>query len=662
MHFVRTLSRRFLLIFLLAFSYTLWANEAVRLTGENPGNVDLAGSVERYYDPSNNLSIADIPSLADAGKFQTIKANDSLGYVSGTVWLRFRIDRLPEALPEWWLEARRPSIDEIDLYQRDASGAWQVSEQGDHRPWATREIRNRNSVFVLQPNSGENTYFLRIRTSSSSAVALSLWSPHAFAAHAAQDMILISGFVLTLAVIVLINLMQAFMLRERLYLLYSANLASFGIMMALVEGWVHGVIQPAAPLPLNDLVSLMHPLVALTMGLLFRDIVELRRHLPRIDKVFLFSITSMCVIGVLAVPLGLDSQLKPWLWKALLLEMTVNTSLSIWLALHGNRQARFYLLAFGALLAGGSHSILANLGLLPSLVWGHVLPVAGSIVHMVLMQLTVNDRVHVAKHAFDRAREQALAAEQLATEGLNREVSRRTEALENALANEQDAVERQKMFVRIISHEFRTPLAIIDASAGSLALQNNMSADGAVRCRNIRNGIRRLTDLLAQCAADSRLDDEYRQLQAAPVAIAELVEQSRQQLAFLAPERNVLYCLDKAPATIHGEAKLLDILLSNLLSNALKYSAVDTEIRLIFAVKDAELCVTVIDHGQGIPADELPHVFDKHMRGKTLEKIPGLGLGLALVKRITELHGGHVEIDSSIGEGTTVRVFLPLAS
>jgi len=634
------------------------AEVSVELVADQ-GRQPLLGKLQRYYDASNQRSFDEIVQLARDGKFESIDHNDGLGYVPGTIWLRFSVERAPEVPSSWWLEVRRPALDEVDLFRRGPDG-WQRIEQGDNRPWAGREVRNRNSVFVLDLAPGVSEYFVRIHTTSSSAARLTLWQPSAFASYAALDMVLVSGFAMAIVVIILINLLMAAYLRERLYLIYSLNLLVFAGMMFLVEGLMHFVTMPAEPLRVEAWVSLFHPLVMLTIGFLFREIVALWESAPTIDRVYLPSLLLICGLGLLAVPLGFSDTLKPWLWKLFLVEMAINIGLAAWLSIRGSRGARFYLLAFGVLLLGGVFSILGNLGWLPDPALGPVMPLIGSLLHMVLMQMTVNDRVLAAKRAYDEAREQALVAERRATEGLNREVAQRTQALETALASEHRVAEQQRLFVRLISHEFRTPLAVIDASARSISMLPTLPDEAANRCGNIRQATRRLGDMLEKCVADSRLETDL-PLEREPVVVVDLIASLRGQLLLEAPDREVLFHCPRPEAVVLGDPVLLQILFGNLLSNALKYSSAESVVSVDFLSENNLLRVIVSDRGCGVLATELPHVFDKFMRGRNSAPNTGLGLGLPLAKRIAELHEGSIEIESQPAKGTRVTVLLPIA-
>ncbi len=103
--------------------------------------------------------------------------------------------------------------------------------------------------------------------------------------------------------------------------------------------------------------------------------------------------------------------------------------------------------------------------------------------------------------------------------------------------------------------------------------------------------------------------------------------------------------------------------ITNLVSNAIKYTPRGAVQVKTFA-QDERVCIAVTDTGLGIPADELPHLFDRFYRGKAVAQssIPGTGLGLSIVKEIAEAHGGTVDVESSHGVGSVFRLWLPAMS
>jgi signal transduction histidine kinase len=109
-----------------------------------------------------------------------------------------------------------------------------------------------------------------------------------------------------------------------------------------------------------------------------------------------------------------------------------------------------------------------------------------------------------------------------------------------------------------------------------------------------------------------------------------------------------------------GDEGLLRHILINLLTNAVKYSPSGNAVELHIGQQEAFVIITIRDHGIGIPAEDLPHLFDAFHRGRNVGDVPGSGLGMVIVKRCVDLHGGTIQCESRTGEGTTFAVRLPL--
>src|SRR5262249_47851638 len=125
--------------------------------------------------------------------------------------------------------------------------------------------------------------------------------------------------------------------------------------------------------------------------------------------------------------------------------------------------------------------------------------------------------------------------------------------------------------------------------------------------------------------------------------------------------------VDVAPdlPAVRADRVRLEEALYNLLDNAVKYSREHGEIRLIALQRDGKIVLSVGDRGIGIGKEDLPRIFERFYRAdkaRTAENIRGTGLGLAIVKHVAHLHGGHVEAESEIEKGTTIRLVLPIVT
>jgi two-component system OmpR family sensor kinase len=238
-------------------------------------------------------------------------------------------------------------------------------------------------------------------------------------------------------------------------------------------------------------------------------------------------------------------------------------------------------------------------------------------------------------------------------------------ALETTLENERRATAQQRNFVTMTSHEFRTPLTVIDAQAQRLIKLKDRLAPNDVleRALRIRSAVTRLTGIMdSLLGASLLLDGEavYRPSEFAPAALLHEVCQLHRETTRSADIRENL---SELPSVMHGDRKLLFALFSNLLSNALKYSAAGDPVEVTaYRGSGDDISVRIRDRGIGISERDRGHLFERYFRGANAVGVAGSGVGLHLVAMVLELHGGTIEVDSSEGVGSTFAVHLPAAA
>jgi two-component system, OmpR family, sensor kinase len=238
--------------------------------------------------------------------------------------------------------------------------------------------------------------------------------------------------------------------------------------------------------------------------------------------------------------------------------------------------------------------------------------------------------------------------------------------LREKLAEEQRLTLLQRNFVSMASHEFRTPLGIIDGHAQRMmSMRDRLTADElAERARKVRNAVRRMTQLIANLISSSRLIDgrigfNYHPTQ---VDLTAIVREACHLQRELTPDAPLLDCLEKEPLMIYGDASLLSQVLGNLMSNAVKYSPNGAPITITSSQDGAHVAVVIEDRGIGIPDTDRDRVFERYYRGSNTSGIVGSGVGLYLVKTIVDLHEGSIMLDSRENEGSRFTLRLPASS
>jgi two-component system phosphate regulon sensor histidine kinase PhoR len=224
----------------------------------------------------------------------------------------------------------------------------------------------------------------------------------------------------------------------------------------------------------------------------------------------------------------------------------------------------------------------------------------------------------------------------------------------------------RKDFVANVSHELKTPLAAIRGFAETL---RDGALDEPATARRFTERIvsqcRRLQELLDDLLTLSRLEGVAPALEREPVALGAVVHRAVELIAAVAREKQVEIVVETAEEPLPpvlGDPDGLERLVLNLLDNAIKYNRPDGRITLRLTRSDGEAVLEVSDTGIGIPPESIPRLFERFYRvdkGRAREE-GGTGLGLAIVKHVAQTHGGQVEVESRIGQGSTFRVRLPL--
>jgi signal transduction histidine kinase len=231
----------------------------------------------------------------------------------------------------------------------------------------------------------------------------------------------------------------------------------------------------------------------------------------------------------------------------------------------------------------------------------------------------------------------------------------------------QDLARQQMEFVAAVSHELRTPLAVIRSAADNLA-DGVVHEDPQVRRYGalVRGEGLRLTEMVEQILELAGIHSGQRGFALVPVAVTPLVRDVVDSFATLIEEAGlaVEYDLADSLPPVAGDEQALRRVFQNLVGNAIKYGARGAWIGLRARAAGREVQITVADRGIGIEAAEQPRIFEPFYRapGVIAAQIHGAGLGLSLVQRIVEAHGGRITLRSAPGSGSEFTVHLPAAS
>jgi PAS domain S-box-containing protein len=225
-----------------------------------------------------------------------------------------------------------------------------------------------------------------------------------------------------------------------------------------------------------------------------------------------------------------------------------------------------------------------------------------------------------------------------------------------------EAEEIKSTFVSVISHELKTPVALIKGYVGTLRREDAAWDRQIVKdsLAVIEEEADRLTDLIENLLDASRLQAGVLKISLSEVSLDQIARQIAQKFRTQTERHTILVDFpDNFPIILGDEERLIQVL-TNLLSNSIKYAPEGGEIRISGSVKPEQVIVCVSDQGPGIAPEDLPHVFDRFYRASEATRTTkGAGLGLYLAKAVIEAHGGRIWVDPKPGEGARICFSLP---
>jgi heavy metal sensor kinase len=245
------------------------------------------------------------------------------------------------------------------------------------------------------------------------------------------------------------------------------------------------------------------------------------------------------------------------------------------------------------------------------------------------------------------------------------ELERLSLSLNHMITRLEDAFQNSKRFVADASHELRTPLTVLRGELEGVVQDGRLPLEVRETLGSVLEEVERLAKIVERLFALSRLDAGEAQAEWVPFDLAELAATTAGQMGLLAEDKGIsISCAAAQRVMVEGDRSRVKQVVVNLLDNAIKYTPERGTVELRVGAAGGQAWLEVADNGIGIPAEALPHVFDRFFRVDKARSRDqgGAGLGLSIVKSICTAHGAGVEVESAPGTGSRFRVKLPLAN
>lgn len=601
--------------------------------------------VDWYADASGQMSLDAFLALPQEA-LKTASLIPSFGYSKKTFWLRTSLPAAYFSGEQRWLQLGPPFIDRLTVYYRPygSDSPWKQKEFGDHAPARDSDLDYRESVLILAPPPTAAGYEMVFRLQSSSTLILlaTLSSPQEFVRSATLDTAFWS-FYFGLAVIASgIALWLAVALRRRLLwgiCLFSLNYPLVAALHGYPE-WLFG----DALLPVQDYMISCLSLVSYATALwLHSEVFDLKKNMPRLHQLLLAAIGLNIALQI-SIPLGFYGramQIEAGIFF-IASPVLLITSWMLWRRKAVDMNTLLLGLLPPVYVVSAGLALLSVHGVIPFhtrvySTWQYAL-----IIHIVTVLIIAVLRVRAENRTL--MRKQQLARE---------------------LQIEREASFHQRQFMGMVAHEFRTPLAILEAALENLRLCPTVSTQSA-RFDRMQRATTRLVQLTDNCLADARLssrdlhaDRQNAELLPVIYIAATVVDLSLNHYLHVICEGQTVGPQSPSPV-LFIDSGLLCIAIANLLDNSVKYSA-SGEIRIEIYRLQKGFEIRIGDRGPGIAPEQVEHIFERYRRGETHTTTPaGTGLGLYVARQIIQAHGGELCLAKNTADGCEFALTLPL--
>lgn len=607
--------------------------DPIELSLDQP-QLSLSNRLHYWRETTPTISMAEMISRHDAIEWLSeTRAVPDYGFSSDIIWLRLELVNTTSKTLQRRLEIDYSMLDKVELAVLEGQSIKQLFFTGDILPFKQRPIINRNLVFPLElPPQQPLTLLFRVESTSALRTPMTLWEPAAF--ENSQELRNFGNglFYGGLLIISLYNFFIWLSVRLRSYLYYVLYVISFIVLVGQLDGYWFRFLWPNNVWWQNQCVApfiLAPTVLAMEFS---RQLLELARHAPLVNRIFIIH-TLLALVGTLT-GLFVDYQLlvRPFILISMV-GAILQLSSGIMMLHRGHRAARFFVAAWGALLVMVVIYDLSKLSIIPSNNITESLLKIGEFLEVMLLSFALADRINIERDEKSKA--------------------------EKAIYQAQAESRAKSEFLATMSHEIRTPLnGVIGMS--EILKSGNLADTERYYANVIHASSKALLSIINDVLDLSKIEAGKMCIEHIEFNLDDLLNDVIQTFS-LAAERKQLPLLvhvhPDVPTQLYGDSTRIRQVLLNLVSNAIKFTErgyVKIDVTWEPSETDFLLHCSVQDTGIGLTADQQQRLFQAFTQADAsiARQYGGTGLGLNICKKLTELMGGSIGVESKFGAGS----------
>ncbi|MEY4557156.1 MAG: hypothetical protein RLY42_329 [Pseudomonadota bacterium] len=575
--------------------------------------IDLIQSQAHWIDRSGQAVIEQVTQSS----FESFEHLLAKGYSKHPIWIKVSYKKADKPNKEDLVLRILPTyLDEVTLYQR-VGQRWVSSSTGDRYPFAERDNQNTALSFNIHPQA-EDVIYLRLQTTSTSLMSLEVVTQKHFSQLEGRRDTLLGIYFGSLIILMLISTTIGWLSKQSHLRLFALFEFAELLYATAFTGYMPRFILPSHPL-LMDLLFGVFVISHIFTGILFhRSLLKsLLNH--RIIN-WTFNFVTVLYLGLYAVYLLYDRQMALSLTLLVMMPCTlIFAYVALFIFIKKPKIPNKYAIAsvYTALVGSILFAVAPPLGLINGVEVSLYASLLNGFVFSILMFILLLSDLRYQERQLLELEKTALVSNQ-------------------EIAFQRAENERQSKFMAMLSHELKTPLAVIKLAVDS-GLKNNRYETHA------NKAITDLNQIIDRSVQMSRLDQGSYPIQKTELNVSDLLQ------SLLGVQAHRFELVMPSNLKIQSDPFLVQIILGNLIENALKYSKEESSISIEFKETEDQVVMTIsnLPNIAGMPASDL--VFDKFYRSSNAHHISGSGLGLYLVKALTEMLNGSIAYEPKSG-------------
>jgi len=624
-------------------------------------------------DPSRSMGFAEVLKAAETGRFHHIEGNLNNGYKQEACWVRFTIQRNASFPEQGWLRLKPNYVNYLTLYIQTPgknpalASSYHMVRLGNHISALERPVLNPDFVVpVVMPVSQPVIIYARVFSNGSISLAGMMQTATDLRDYTNHHVIIQSALLGIFLTILLINVIFYISTRDILFLAYSSYLLAAFIVNFAVEGVLTLLFPSIVHLVSDYLVFGGIGANVLVFGefshILFSKVAG------KWSMRYMRFLSLLGLVTIVAVPMGFYPMMAPLAFIGTLSLVAIQLVLSHRLRIYFPGSEIYIVLAFAVNALGYFHMLLRLIGITPlGFLWDMNTLQFTSLFHITLISIALSRRILMSERVLAESADQALnVAKETERKALalankmTQELRISKTKLEVALVSEQQALQQQHRFLSMLSHEYRTPLAVIRGSLDIIDIQEPTKQTAYnEELIAMHLALDRLVEVMEVSLERSRLSEPNINSGLQPIAIVPFLSFQIATMQSMWPLRTFSYNEPSDRQTILGDSNTLKTAIINLLDNARKYSPPDSSVHVVSHVEQGEIVMTIQNQGNTFTDEEGEEFFNKYTRGDKSSDTSGAGLGLWLVRQIIEQHNGRVSLKAT-ASSITATIRLPL--